>query len=127
MDGSINMFGRDEDQIDDMEFNEPEEDDEAQIIEQKKPDSIVSQSVDEVMSAIFDEKLDGGGSMSESQNQMDVMTKQSSMVEAMSMNSSDEIQSDDDMDVMELASSSDESEDDIERDPNNQTITEKIG
>ena len=56
-----------------MEFNELEEDDEAQIIEQKKPDSVISQSVDEVMSAIFDEKLDGSGSMGESQ--MDIMTK----------------------------------------------------
>jgi|TARA_B110000285_G_C14835433_1_gene472859 hypothetical protein len=35
------------------------------------------------------------------------------MVEAMSMNSSDDIPSDDDMDVMEIASSSDESDDDI--------------
>ena len=57
---------------------------------------------------------------------MDVMTKQSSKVEAMSLNSSDDIPSDDDMDMMEMASSSDE-DDDIERDPNNQTMTEKIG
>lgn len=68
------------------------------------------------MSAIFDEKADPEKSADESQ--MDVMTKQSSKVEAMSLNSSDDIPSDDDMDMMEMASSSDE-DDDIERDPNN--------
>ena len=48
-----------------MEFNQQDEDDEAQIME-KKPDSIVSQSVDEVMSAIFDEKADPEQSADES-------------------------------------------------------------
>ena len=77
------------------------------------------------MSAIFQEdKLDAAAS-SMNESQMDQVTKQSSRVIAMSEHSSDEIPSEDDM-MMEMDSdmSDNDEEDDIERDPNSQTMQE---